>query len=98
MALQCPVCRAAIGNSAACRRCKADLTLLTDIESQRGRLLALTCQAIRESRFGDALSQARQAHALRADADSARILAVSSLLTGDFASAYRLAESAGSDA
>ena len=73
--LRCPACGAGGNREATCRRCKADLSLLEDLE--RSRAEARACR-----------EDARQAHALRAGADSARWLAVGSLLARDFDAAW----------
>jgi hypothetical protein len=83
--MRCPVCRAQ--NSAeetTCRRCKADLSLLVEMDKAREHVLA---QAARAAAVGDGVKTlrfARSAHNMRRDADSWRWLAIGNLLMGDF--------------
>jgi hypothetical protein len=96
MMIRCPICRADNDDDTgpACRRCKADLAPLVELEERRALALGRAAQALA---FGDAsgvLRHARQAQVLRAGADVSRWLAVGHLLYGDFAQArahYRFA-------
>jgi hypothetical protein len=90
--MRCPVCKAEAAQEAQCRRCRADLTLLARLESQRRRALA---EASARVLAGDARGLAA-AHAAassadrwRRDPDSLRLLAVVSLLRRDFGRAWR---------
>lgn len=62
----CPICRASLNGASVCRRCRADLGKVQEIE-QRGRILAMT--AMRMLVEGDAdtaarwLGRARSVHA-----------------------------------
>lgn len=87
MTIPCPCCRAS-NETATCRRCKADLSLLVALETRRQYLLD-------EARFG--LSERRCANAaldeasgLRDGADVAQFRALAALLKGDYAGAIRL--------
>jgi hypothetical protein len=85
--LRCPVCRADNAGGPACRRCKADLSLLFSLEAQREQALA---EAGRLAAAGDAaglLAQARRADRLRSDGPSRRLLALAHLLRRDFPAA-----------
>lgn len=92
--IRCPVCRADNDTGVGCRRCKADLTPLFELEERRALALEQAALAASAGDFAAVLRQARQAQFLRAGADIARWLAVGHLLRGDFAQAsvhYRLA-------
>lgn len=82
--MRCPVCRAENGLEPTCRRCKADLTLVVAVETQRQHALA---EAARCAQAGDgvgALHAARLAHEIRPGADSCRMLALAHLLRRDY--------------
>lgn len=82
--MRCPVCRAENAEDAACRRCKADLTLLVAVEQARRAALAESAHAAAIGDADAALERAREAHRLRRDAESWRALAVGYLLRRDF--------------
>jgi hypothetical protein len=86
------VCKADNGQGPACRRCKADLSLLFRLEGQRAALLAAAAEALRSGRLDEAFGSARQAHALRHGEDSRRLLLLATLLRRDYATAWRLAQ------
>jgi hypothetical protein len=87
--MRCPVCKAENGQTPQCRRCKADLSLLLQLEEQRSALLAAAAAGLRKLRFEEALTQASQADRLRHGPDSGRLLAVIHLLRYDFLSAWQ---------
>lgn len=87
--MRCPVCKAENGEAAQCRRCKADLSLLSQLEEQRSALLAAAAASLRDGRFEEALTRARQANRLRHGPDSKRLLAAIHLLRYDFLSAWQ---------
>jgi hypothetical protein len=89
--LICPTCRAVQEWSDTCRRCKSDLRLLREVEEayQSNRRACL-----RELQAGDAraaLGSAHRCYSLRTDEESRKLLALSSLLSGDWATADALA-------
>ena len=84
--MQCPVCRAE-NTDATCRRCKADLTLLAQLEHARADALAQAADSAAAGNGEQALRHAETAHRLREDRDSWRWMAVASLLMRDFARA-----------
>ena len=86
--LRCPACGAGGNREATCRRCKADLSLLEDLERSRAGYLARAAFHARRGEARACREDARQAHGLRAGADSARWLAVGSLLARDFDAAW----------
>jgi hypothetical protein len=92
--VRCPTCRAVQEWSESCRRCKTDLRLLLDVADAylRGRLRCLL--RLRAGRPRAALRAARLCHELRADEESARLLAVCALLCEDWETAAALAQDA----
>lgn len=90
MALRCPVCKAENVAGPACRRCKADLTLVFALEEQRTAALADARIALREGRLREAHAAALRADGLRRDGESCRLAALTALLCRDFGLAWRL--------
>ena len=86
----CPVCGAHQALSKACRRCKADLSLVVDVyaelSAKRARCLAL----IRQRRLLSATRLAKECVRLSGDESNVRLLATCSLLQSDFAQALRI--------
>jgi hypothetical protein len=87
--MRCPVCKAENSQGPACRRCKADLSLLFALEGRRGRTLAEARAALAEGRWPEAHARAELADHLRSDEESLRLLAVAALLDRDFHQAWR---------
>ena len=87
MNIRCPVCRADTTAGPICRRCKADLSLLIDVEACRARHVSLAQYALTSERFDDALEDLTQAEELRVGSDVKRMKACASLLAGDFSAA-----------
>ena len=88
MILRCPVCRADNTTGPACRRCKADLSLLIAVEERRGFLLARAQVAIRDSQLDEALELLGQATELRDGPDTHRLRACVFVMAGDHAAAF----------
>lgn len=88
-AIRCPVCRAEVNDGAQCRRCRADLALLTAVEKQRRGLLAQAGERLREGRPAAALALTEQAAALRPAADGCQLAALAHLLRRNFSAAWR---------
>jgi hypothetical protein len=86
--MRCPVCRAEVEEGPQCRRCRADLTLLVDLEKQRRYVLAAAGRCLRRGRYQQALALAEGAEALRRDEETRRLRAVIYLLQRDFPSAW----------
>jgi hypothetical protein len=86
--LSCPVCKAENATAPACRRCKADLSLLWELDAQRTALLASAQAALAAGRPDEALALAQEAGWLRSDADAVRVEALAHLLRGDFDAAW----------
>ena len=88
--VRCPTCRVAQPWSDACRRCKSDFTLIRRFSLSYHRHRASCLRHIRSGRPLSAASSARHCHAISPSADSRRLLSLSSLLDGDWATAAGL--------
>jgi hypothetical protein len=88
--MRCPVCRASIEQGPQCRRCRADLALLFDLEEQRSKALRQAHQALAKGDVEGMLGFAEQAHILRRDEESARLMALGHLLRRDFPAAWQI--------
>jgi hypothetical protein len=86
--MRCPVCNAENAQGPQCRRCRADLSLLCELEEQRARALAATYNAAARGRWGQVAALAEGAEALRSGPDVRRLAAVGRLLRRDFAGAW----------
>jgi hypothetical protein len=89
MPLRCPVCKAENPTAGNCRRCKADLSLLFALEEDRDSLLERTRLALSLGRYSEAQALASRADMLRQDQDSSQLVALTALLCGDHAQAWR---------
>jgi hypothetical protein len=87
--MRCPVCKAENTQGPQCRRCKADLSLLFQLEEQRAALLAAAAACLGSGRVEEALENAQRAHQLRYGEDTGRLLTQVFLLRRDFASAWQ---------
>jgi hypothetical protein len=87
--MQCPVCKAENSQGPTCRRCKADLSLLFELEEQRAAALAQARELLTAGRVHEAQASARRAHGLRAGDDSLTWVATTALLARDFATAWQ---------
>jgi hypothetical protein len=88
MTVVCPACRAENAER-TCRRCRADLNLLWDLEIERQTLLVDAARALSERDWAKSIDLAQAALNLRAGADAARLIACAHLLRGKF---YRALE------
>lgn len=95
--MRCPVCRADNSEGPNCRRCRADLTVLITLESQRAQALAEAVRLTCCRQWRRALALAEGADTIRHDADAARLMAVLHLLRRDFAKAWQRYRAVGSD-
>jgi hypothetical protein len=86
--MRCPVCKAENVQGPQCRRCKADLSLLFALEGRRQQALQAARRCLAAGRWAQALAHAAEAHWLRSDKPSRRLLAVAALLNRDFDSAW----------
>ena len=87
--LSCPLCKAENAQGPACRRCKADLSMLFQLEEQRSWAFAEARRLLAAGRIAEANSWAQMADWLRTDAESLRLFAVTRLLSRDFHGAWR---------
>lgn len=85
--LTCPCCRASNDAGPACRRCKADLSLLFAVADRRGFLVSEARKLAAGGKFADALRSLEEAAALRAGDDVRRLSAAVRLLDGQYAAA-----------
>jgi Flp pilus assembly protein TadD len=86
MTLTCPCCKAS-NTADTCRRCKADLSLLSAVEAVREHHVTLTRRFIAELRTAEALSHLDHAAALRPGDDLRQLRAAVLLVSGRFADA-----------
>jgi len=86
--MRCPVCKADNAQGPQCRRCKADLTPLFDLEAARRARLDAAREHLARGRLPEALAAAGEADWIRRDEESRRLLAVARLLNRDFAGAW----------
>jgi hypothetical protein len=86
--MRCPVCKAENAQGPACRRCKADLSLLFALEEQRERTLAEARRLLAGGRTREADALAADADAMRSDAESWRLRAMTRLMRRDFTVAW----------
>jgi hypothetical protein len=93
--MRCPVCKAENTQGPTCRRCKADLSLLFQLEDQRARTLAEARRLLSAGRADQAEERAEEADWQRCDEESRRMLALTRLLARDFAGAWALIRPAG---
>jgi hypothetical protein len=87
--MRCPVCKADNLQGPQCRRCKADLSLLFELEDQRRQALVEVQRCLHQGEWREATRQAETADWLRGDEETKRLAALAHLLEGDFAGAWR---------
>ena len=86
--IPCPCCRATNEVPPACRRCKADLSLLFGVMNQREALLSAATTQMAAGDFFAALCSIGDAESLRSGDDVSRLRAVVHLLSRDFHTAW----------
>jgi hypothetical protein len=87
--IPCPCCKAANEAGPNCRRCKADLSLLFELEQARTGLLESARVRAGDGRYSESLSLLDRAAQLRAGADVHRLRAVLAIAARDFPTALR---------
>jgi hypothetical protein len=87
--MRCPVCKADDVEGPLCRRCKADLSLLFHMETQRERSCAKARQCLYDGDWSGAIRFAAQADGFRNDDESLRLAALGCLFLRDFERALR---------
>jgi len=85
----CPVCRADNTEAPACRRCRADLSLLWAVDDQRRRFLDAARHCLSRGQGEPALTFIEKAVSLGQGADADQLAALAHLLVGNFADAWR---------
>lgn len=88
MTLTCPCCRAS-NDTAVCRRCKADLSLMAAVEERREYHVTLARRFAAEGHLDEARRHTDLARQLRPAADVHHLHAAVLLLSGDCAAALR---------
>jgi hypothetical protein len=88
--MDCPVCRAGNDEGPLCRRCKADLSMLFDLERLRRQRLTEAREALKCEDLHRAEALLTDAEKLRSDDELRQARAVLALLCGDFEAAVRL--------
>jgi hypothetical protein len=86
MILTCPCCRAS-NETATCRRCRADLSLLAAVEARRAFHLVSAQRFAADGRADEALAHADRAAELRGGTDVVQLRAALLLMRGDYAGA-----------
>ncbi len=92
--LICPVCRATNKDAVICRRCRADLSLLHELDDYRIALVERARGAVAVGDVEGAKDWLAEAERIRPGSDTERVAALVALLERDFAGAwhhYRLA-------
>ena len=89
MTVPCPCCKASNDTGPACRRCRADLSLLFAVEDERASLFAAARELAAEARHSESLAALERAAQLRRTDDVLRLRAAVLLLARDFAGAFR---------
>ena len=87
MPIPCPCCKADNATGPACRRCKADLSLLFAIEADREAWLIEARWLAANSQFGEAHEAIDRAEGLRSGRGLAKLRAGLFVLARDFRSA-----------
>ena len=89
MPVPCPCCKAANDTGPACRRCKADLSLLFAVDAEQAALVAAARRHAAQGRYPEALAALDRAAQLRATPDVLRLRAAALVLAGRFPAALR---------
>jgi hypothetical protein len=87
--MRCPVCRAENDRGPSCRRCRADLTLLFELNARRRRAVEWARAELGRGRPEQALALIKEAEALRRGNDIRQLRAVACLLRRDFEGAWQ---------
>jgi hypothetical protein len=87
------VCRADNNEGPACRRCRADLSLLFALEVQRENLLARIRERAQAGDWPIMIRLAKQALEMRNSDDARQLLAIAWLMEKNFARAWETYQS-----
>ncbi len=88
--MRCPICRALVEQAPQCRRCRADLSLLVEVQKQRRHALTAAYRCLHQGRYQHALALTEGAEACHGDEETRRLRALIYLLRRDFASAWKV--------
>jgi hypothetical protein len=88
--IRCPVCKASLEQGPACRRCKADLSLLFQLDEQRQQALQTARACLQRGEWRRASAILDGVEALRCDDEVRRLRAAALLMQRDFAGAWRV--------
>jgi hypothetical protein len=88
--MRCPVCKADNDQSTNCRRCRADLASLFELEKQQRRVLDGTYRCLAAGQVKRAFAIADGSRALQDSVEARRVAATSLLMAHDFAGAWRM--------
>lgn len=87
MPVPCPCCKAVNEAGPVCRRCKADLGLLFQLEANRESLLNRAKSLAQNGELAESLDAVRKARELRRGEDAQRLRVAVLLLARDFSGA-----------
>lgn len=87
MPVPCPCCKASNDAGPACRRCKADLSLLFAADADAAALLSRARTALAAGSFPEAEALADRSAAVRRTPAALRVRAAARLMRGHFAGA-----------
>jgi hypothetical protein len=93
--IRCPVCRADNASGPTCRRCKADLSFLWQLEEHRNWRLAEAALALLRGEAAEAARLTGEAQELRRGADARQFLGLACLLGGDYLGAWAICQELG---
>ena len=91
---RCPTCGARRREEVTCSRCRSDLRLLLALEARADRLSRDALSAYNRGHYRTAMACAGALVRLETTPTALRLLAVSALRAGDFATAVRVARRA----
>lgn len=85
----CPICDAKNVRGPTCRRCRADLSLLREVEDYREQLLGWAARALSNGEVERAREFLAEAERVHPGLDTARLAAVAALIAREFDAAWR---------
>ncbi|SRR5579871_2702321 len=86
--MRCPVCKAVVEQGPQCRRCRADLSLLFDLERQAENSCTDAVRLANTGQLDEAMRSATNAAGVHRTVESQRLLALLHLVRRDFAGAF----------
>lgn len=88
--MRCPTCGARQEPSDICRRCRCDLSLVVPLLRARQRLRQACLAALRAGCYAQARALARRCCTVSRDPDNLQLLALTELVSGQYAAALEL--------